>query len=339
MEVILLTIIIGIMLFAAIAAFAFWIWAIIDCIGSDMTTEQKLLWTLIIVLLNIIGAILYFVFSNKEDLKIETKNKKGKKLTRSSEDSILFGVCGGIAKYFNVDSAIVRIAWVLMTFLISGFGIFFYIIAAIIMPLDKKPKKKETKKETKYYVTIFIVLFIIISIVLSAFIASFVFYSNVKEVTMEEIIVDRIEDAFEKEAKELILESYNYNEYAGSDLMLVSKQRAPEEYCEQKREGVMINIFGDGCVKYVHSFEVDHPEIESFEVETIVVRGKIVHTTYTEIPSYEFHDCKEEQRYAEICPAIYAPVCGYYEEGRETFSNECIACANPEIIRWKGGEC
>ena len=336
-NMILIPIIIGIMLFAAIAAFAFWVWALIDCLGSDRKTEDKLLWALIIVLLNIIGAIIYLLFSNKEEFNIKPTRKKGKKLTRSSEDSILFGVCGGIAKYFNIDSAIVRIAFVLLTFLISGFGIFFYIIAAIIMPIDKK--KKESKKKTNYYVTIFITLFIIISIVLSAFIASFIFYSSVKEVTMEEVIVDIREDAFEKEVRELILESYNYHEYLGSDLMLVSKQRAPEEYCDLKENNVRISIFGDGCTKYVHSFEVDHPEIIAFEVETIVVRGKIVHTTYTEMPVYEFNNCREEQRYAEICPAIYAPVCGYYEEGRETFSNDCIACANPEVIKWRGGEC
>ncbi len=333
METIIFPLIIGILLFIGLAAFAFWIWALIDCISSDVKTEQKLLWVIIIVLLNIIGAILYFLFSNKEGFKIETKNKKGKKLTRSSEDSMFFGVCGGIAKYFNVDSAVVRIAWVLMTFLISGFGLFLYIIAAIVMPLDKK--KKESKKETKFYLTLFIVLFVIISVVLSGIIASFVLYSSVKEITVEEIR----EDAFEKEIRALILESNEYNEYLGSDLTLVNKQRAPEDYCEQKENNVRISIFGEGCTKYMHSFEVDHPEIQAFEVETIVVRGKIVNTTYTELPTYEFHNCTEEQRNVEVCTMIYAPVCGYYEEGRETFSNDCVACANPEVIKWRSGEC
>ena len=36
-----------------------------------------------------------------------------KRLTKSSADRKLAGVCGGIAEYFDIDPTIVRIAWVL----------------------------------------------------------------------------------------------------------------------------------------------------------------------------------------------------------------------------------
>ncbi len=39
-----------------------------------------------------------------------------KKLYKSSTDKMLAGICGGIAEYFNIDSTIVRIAWVFFTF-------------------------------------------------------------------------------------------------------------------------------------------------------------------------------------------------------------------------------
>lgn len=56
-----------------------------------------------------------------------------KKLYKSSTDKKLAGVCGGIAEYFNVDSTLVRLGWVVFS-LLGGSGLLAYIIAAIIMP-------------------------------------------------------------------------------------------------------------------------------------------------------------------------------------------------------------
>ena len=56
-----------------------------------------------------------------------------KKLTRSATDKKLDGVCGGIAEYLDVDSTVVRLAWVLFTLFI-GAGILAYIIALLVMP-------------------------------------------------------------------------------------------------------------------------------------------------------------------------------------------------------------
>lgn len=55
-----------------------------------------------------------------------------KKLYKSRTDRMIDGVCGGFAKYFNVDSTLVRIAWVLLT-LLGGSGILFYLVAMIVM--------------------------------------------------------------------------------------------------------------------------------------------------------------------------------------------------------------
>ena len=56
-----------------------------------------------------------------------------KKLYRSSFDKKIAGVCGGIAEYFDVDSTLVRLGWVVFS-LAGGSGILAYIIAMIIMP-------------------------------------------------------------------------------------------------------------------------------------------------------------------------------------------------------------
>jgi phage shock protein PspC (stress-responsive transcriptional regulator) len=58
-----------------------------------------------------------------------------KKLYKSTQDRKLCGVCGGIAEYFDVDSTVIRLAWVVFT-LLGGSGLLAYIIAAIIMKDD-----------------------------------------------------------------------------------------------------------------------------------------------------------------------------------------------------------
>lgn len=58
-----------------------------------------------------------------------------KKLCRSMEDKAICGVCSGFAKYFEIDPIIIRLAVVLLA-LAGTIGIWFYIIAAIVMPKD-----------------------------------------------------------------------------------------------------------------------------------------------------------------------------------------------------------
>lgn len=55
-----------------------------------------------------------------------------KKLTKS-RDKKLFGVCGGIAEYFDMDPTVVRILW-LLAVLCAGTGVLAYLIAALLMP-------------------------------------------------------------------------------------------------------------------------------------------------------------------------------------------------------------
>ena len=45
---------------------------------------------------------------------------------------MIWGVCGGLVKYFNIDSTIVRVIAVLSIFL-NGLGILAYIILAIVI--------------------------------------------------------------------------------------------------------------------------------------------------------------------------------------------------------------
>lgn len=55
-----------------------------------------------------------------------------KKLYRASIDKKIFGVCGGIAHYFGIDSTVVRLITIILVFAF-GLSLWVYLIAALIM--------------------------------------------------------------------------------------------------------------------------------------------------------------------------------------------------------------
>ena len=71
-----------------------------------------------------------------------------KKLYLSNTDKKLAGVCGGIAEYFNIDSTIVRLIWVLAVFAI-GTGLLAYIICALVIPHSPIKEAKVIKEKNK----------------------------------------------------------------------------------------------------------------------------------------------------------------------------------------------
>lgn len=58
-----------------------------------------------------------------------------RKLVRSSSDKMVAGVCGGLARYLDIDPTIIRLAFVLMA-LTPLHGVLIYIILWIITPID-----------------------------------------------------------------------------------------------------------------------------------------------------------------------------------------------------------
>ena len=58
-----------------------------------------------------------------------------RKLCRATYDQKLFGVCGGVANYFGIDSTLVRLATAILIFA-GGLSLWVYIVAAIIMPVS-----------------------------------------------------------------------------------------------------------------------------------------------------------------------------------------------------------
>ena len=57
-----------------------------------------------------------------------------KRLTRSSIDKKIAGVCGGLAEYFDVDPTLIRVLWLLLV-LCGGTGVLAYLILWIALPV------------------------------------------------------------------------------------------------------------------------------------------------------------------------------------------------------------
>ncbi len=57
------------------------------------------------------------------------------RLMRSKTDSMIGGVCGGLGKYLNIDSTLVRLFFLIFT-LAGGAGVLVYLVLWIILPRD-----------------------------------------------------------------------------------------------------------------------------------------------------------------------------------------------------------
>lgn len=84
------------------------------------------------------AALVYFILAlaieNPPENYYQVVHNTSKRLTKSYDKKIS-GVCGGIAQALNIDAAIVRIAWGLITaFTAVVPGTVIYIVAACIMP-------------------------------------------------------------------------------------------------------------------------------------------------------------------------------------------------------------
>jgi len=60
-----------------------------------------------------------------------------KKLYRSNDNKIIFGIAGGIGEYLNIDPTVIRVIWIFSTVFL-GFSILAYILLLFVIP--EKPK-------------------------------------------------------------------------------------------------------------------------------------------------------------------------------------------------------
>lgn len=91
----------------------------------------RYVWPLVIVVFGVF-LIIKRPLVRRERPKAEVRAKA--RLLRSKKDRILAGICGGMAKYFNIDVSLVRIGWVLLALITSGLGVLAYIVLIFVIP-------------------------------------------------------------------------------------------------------------------------------------------------------------------------------------------------------------
>jgi len=57
-----------------------------------------------------------------------------KTLRRSLTDKKLFGICGGVGEYFDIDPTIIRIVYAAFTIISGGTGILLYLLFYLVIP-------------------------------------------------------------------------------------------------------------------------------------------------------------------------------------------------------------
>ena len=71
-----------------------------------------------------------------------------KRIYKIEDGKKIFGVCGGVAEYFDLDPTLIRVLW-LVAVLCAGFGLLAYLICAIVFPKKSEVVKDEKKDEDK----------------------------------------------------------------------------------------------------------------------------------------------------------------------------------------------
>ena len=72
--------------------------------------------------------------TNKGSFSFKIPTSK-RPFARYSNDKKIAGVCGGVARYFDLDSSLVRAIWLLCS-LLWGAGLIAYVVLWVAMPLD-----------------------------------------------------------------------------------------------------------------------------------------------------------------------------------------------------------
>lgn len=66
-----------------------------------------------------------------------------KTLYRLPKQGQIFGVCAGLAEYFDMDVTLVRIIFIILVFATGGAMIFIYLLMALVLPVKNNGENKD----------------------------------------------------------------------------------------------------------------------------------------------------------------------------------------------------
>ena len=84
------------------------------------------------------GIYIVFGYVNKNN---RNENTNQKVLSKSLINKKILGVCAGIAEYFKIDPTIVRVVWIIFSFISFGIAVILYLVLGIILPNDQIIKR------------------------------------------------------------------------------------------------------------------------------------------------------------------------------------------------------
>jgi phage shock protein PspC (stress-responsive transcriptional regulator) len=88
-----------------------------------------------------------------------------RRLYRTRDDSVIAGVCGGIARYFNIDPVLVRVGAVALAFL-GGAGLLAYLAAVLLIPKEGEEGQPPEAPNRGVAITGVVLLVVAIGVVL-----------------------------------------------------------------------------------------------------------------------------------------------------------------------------
>ena len=110
-------------------------------LDTDVTLVRLAWVVLSIVPGSIIGGVVaylaaWLVMPDADKLASPSDPSSRKWLTRSTTDRKFAGVCGGLGDYFEIDSTVVRVVWVILGIVPGCFilGLLAYLVAWFIIP-------------------------------------------------------------------------------------------------------------------------------------------------------------------------------------------------------------
>lgn len=119
-----------------------------------------------------------------------------KNLTRSKDDRVVLGVCGGLGDYFNRDPLLFRILFILLLFANALIPfLIVYLLFALLIPEDRSKGGNEASsvwKSGKFWVLVLILT--VILIIPLVFIVGFISFAVSGEISIEhEEVIEEVE--------------------------------------------------------------------------------------------------------------------------------------------------
>ncbi len=93
------------------------------------------------ILLGVLAYLAAWVLMPESQEVPVARPASARRLTLSATDRKIGGVCGGLAEFFNVDSTVVRLFWVVLSIIPGAIicGVIAYLVAWLIMPTVPLP--------------------------------------------------------------------------------------------------------------------------------------------------------------------------------------------------------